>query len=371
MANGLNLTGPQERQFSKALRAAFPNPDRLDELLRFYLNINRPDVTLKTDYEGRVFDILVTAKARNWADKLLIASRQANPENPDLLAFAQQFDLATAIATVDNAPVAAPLPAGTLQKKIVEANGFLDVLKWREMLGKLEGRVCKIEVKGDGTGTGFLVGTNAVITNYHVMEKVIKKAITPDKVILRFDFKRLANDAVGTGTEHKLADQWLIHHSEYSQADITDPTSGQQELDHLDYALLRTAEDVAAEPIGGAGIAGAPERGFVDMPKQAHDFKAKPALFILQHPDGAPLKLALDTQAVTEVNQNGARVRYRTNTEAGSSGSPCFDGDWNLVALHHLGDSNWKNPQFNQGIPFTAIVSLLKTAGKDDALGAQ
>ena len=369
----LSLNGPQELQLSKALRSAFPDPDRLDEVLRFYLGMNRADITLKSNYQGRMFDILVDAKARNWMHRLLVAARQANPDNPDLLAFAQQFGLATTIASIDNAAVTAPVPAGALEKKIRDANGFLDVARWREMLGQLEGRVCKIEVEGNGTGTGFLVGTDAVMTNYHVMEQVIKGAIAPDKVTLRFDFKRLANDAAEKGTVYHLAKEWRIHDSPYSAIDLGDPTTGLQELDHLDYALLRTETRVAEEPIGGAANAdtGAPLRGFIEKPSKAHDFKSKPALFILQHPDGEPLKLALDTESVIAVNDNGARVRYRTTTEAGSSGSPCFDADWNLVALHHLGDKNWQNPKFNQGIPFTSIVALLERAGKADALGQQ
>jgi V8-like Glu-specific endopeptidase len=33
-------------------------------------------------------------------------------------------------------------------------------------------------------------------------------------------------------------------------------------------------------------------------------------------------------------------VRYAVNTEPGTSGSPVFDKDWRLVALHHLGDAS-------------------------------
>ena len=82
------------------------------------------------------------------------------------------------------------------------------------------------------------------------------------------------------------------------------------------------------------------------------------------------MKLALDTQAVVEVNQNQARVRYRTNTEPGSSGSPVFDQNWNLVALHHSGEPAFQ-PHWNEGIPFATIVNLLTQRGKISQLGAQ
>jgi hypothetical protein len=95
--------------------------------------------------------------------------------------------------------------------------------------------------------------------------------------------------------------------------------------------------------------AGAPALG-VGMP-----------LAILHHPLGAPIKLAFDTQAVLSVNPT--RVRYTTNTDQGSSGSPCFDQDWGLVALHHFGDPLHQQAEFNQGVPITAIRARLTRTG--------
>ncbi len=59
------------------------------------------------------------------------------------------------------------------------------------------------------------------------------------------------------------------------------------------------------------------------------------------------------------MNANQTRVRYRTNTETGSSGSPCFNSDWDLVALHHSGIV-----KYNEGIPINCIVALLKQRKK-------
>jgi V8-like Glu-specific endopeptidase len=80
--------------------------------------------------------------------------------------------------------------------------------------------------------------------------------------------------------------------------------------------------------------------------------------------------LGMDMDSILGENDNGTRLRYRTNTEHGSSGSPCFDCDWNLVALHHYGDPAYhKNPEFNQGIPIRAIRQLLESRGKAGDLG--
>ena len=70
------------------------------------------------------------------------------------------------------------------------------------------------------------------------------------------------------------------------------------------------------------------------------------------------------------MNAGKTRVRYATNTEAGSSGSPVFDLDWNLVALHHLGDPAYDHPPaYNQGVPIDKIRERLTKAGKASALG--
>jgi V8-like Glu-specific endopeptidase len=68
--------------------------------------------------------------------------------------------------------------------------------------------------------------------------------------------------------------------------------------------------------------------------------------------------------------ENNTRVRYRTNTEEGSSGSPCFNQDWELVALHHSGDPNFERPAtYNEGIPFEAILKRLAAKGAAGEIG--
>lgn len=133
----------------------------------------------------------------------------------------------------------------------------------------------------------------------------------------------------------------------------------------LDYALVRLAGRPGSAPLGEGAEPGAPLRAWIS-PVEGHVFVPDSPLFIVQHPKGEPIKLALDTQAVLGVNGNGTRVRYRTNTEKGSSGSPCFNQSWELVALHHMGDPDFSighAPTYNQGIPITKIVERLARSG--------
>ena len=120
--------------------------------------------------------------------------------------------------------------------------------------------------------------------------------------------------------------------------------------------MLRLATAPGNDIVDAAAVPAA-KRGWVTLPAVAPALTPGMPLFILGHPLGESLKVSLDTNAVIAVNANQTRVRYATNTEAGSSGSPCFDRDWNLVALHHAGDTS-ANPQYNEGIPVSALCRL-------------
>jgi hypothetical protein len=212
------------------------------------------------------------------------------------------------------------------------------------------------------------------------MQKVIEGQVMPERIVLRFDYKALGDGvALNPGREYSLAEQgWDLDHSEYSPLDEQVDTDGAlPEPSQLDYALLRVDGAPGNDPVSGGKDQEpeAPPRKWIKLPEGEHGFPEKSAVFILQHPDGQPLKLALDTDSVLGTNGNKTRVRYTTNTEPGSSGSPCFDANWNLIALHHSGDPKYyvqfKKAEYNQGIPFSTIVKLLEQRGKKDLLGEQ
>lgn len=360
----MKLSGRQYKQFTDALLDAFPSRIKLAQMIRFRLEKNLDAIALGEDLQEIVFKLIGTAEAEGWTAELLTASRESNPGNPTLLAFSQQFGL-----------VSATVSRQTLERTIKAANSFLEVEQWRTKLGEMEGRVCRVEVSLDeGTefGTGFLLGPAALITNYHVLESVITGKVKPQDVIFRFDYKRLADGTtLNPGVEYQLAEDWLIDYSPLSSLDfMAEPKSSVPQKDELDYAVVRLANNPGEQPIGQKPEYDAPRRGWIEIPAQAHDFQPGTPLLILQHPKAAPLKLAFDTDAIISLNSNNTRVRYRTNTEGGSSGSPCFNLNWELAALHHAGDPDFI-PTYNQGIPFTTILELLEQRGHKDKLGEQ
>lgn len=80
---------------------------------------------------------------------------------------------------------------------------------------------------------------------------------------------------------------------------------------------------------------------------------------IIQHPKGRSKELSLHDNEVTYIYDKV--IRYTADTEPGSSGSPVFNDDWDLVALHHAGWSEVEGEATNEGIRISAIVEYLAT----------
>lgn len=90
---------------------------------------------------------------------------------------------------------------------------------------------------------------------------------------------------------------------------------------------------------------------------------------IIQHPRARPKEVALHNNKVVRVQDQ--TIRYETDTEPGSSGSPVFNNTWDLVALHHAGQPLPGGRAENEGIRISAIVQhLLDEANRSPASSA-
>ncbi|HEX2988953.1 MAG TPA: effector-associated domain EAD1-containing protein [Chloroflexota bacterium] len=357
----MRLNGRQYERLVSALVDAYPTVFRLRQMLRYRLDKNLDTIALGDDLLEIAFKLVQAGEAEGWTSNLVLAARESNTGSPDLLALAEELGLAS--SSVSN---------NAIESIIRASNSFLDVEVWRERLGQVETQVCRVELptnRGHIYGTGFLIAPDLVITNYHVMEAAIrctqkqraseKAEANPADVVLRFDFRRLGDGTVlDPGTEYRLPpSDWLLDYSPRSTVQDNPP------IDELDYAIVRVAGSPGLDSVGKGAEPEADSRGWIRLRPDHHHFRPGTPLLIMQHPNSAPLKLSIDTDAIVGVNTQRTLVTYRANTLPGSSGSPCFDINWNLVAVHHSGDPGFLHTGLNSGTPTDAIWRLLDKRG--------
>jgi hypothetical protein len=318
-------------------------------MIYFRLERSLDSISLTDDLRATV-DMLVQASvAEGWTGSLVAAALASRPGNAALLRFAERFGLAA------QAPELGPA---------AELASSFDVATWRARLGALEARVCRVQAgSGDSLqyGTGCLVGPDLVLTAYHVVGSAIANQGSLRGISLLFDFKQLPNgETVNPGTVCFTRERQGLVAASPAEPDAGGTTG----TDALDYALLRVAGSPGSEPIGGdRAEPGAPQRGWITVPRRPFDVVPGSALYILQYALGGPLQVAFSTNGVIGMDSTGTRLRYKANTVSGSSGAPCFDANWELVAIHEGSQAG-----FNQGLPISAIVRDLQSRGVADVL---
>lgn len=214
---------------------------------------------------------------------------------------------------------------------------------WNAQRTRIERSVCRIVRTDPGgattLGTGFLIGSSLVMTNWHVLAYLLSGILrAPSRVLFQFDY--FEDDAAGRIC--RLANDWFV---------ACNPARDAQRIgdDDLDYAVVRLADKAGDDVIEGA------RRGHISVPPPVSRgdsrFTVEEPIYIVQHPRGNPLRLAMNARGVKAV-RGRARVTYGVTTDEGSSGSPCFNRDWTLVALHRGGAPE---TDANEGVPIDSI----------------
>lgn len=225
-----------------------------------------------------------------------------------------------------------------LQARKQTAADYLDVGDLMRAIQKSVS-VCRIEYPNMSvTGTGFLVASNLLMTNYHVLQPYKDSNITTlaQNAILKFGCYTSAIDTTSNSNSQKFR------------------TVGEQSIlsasppDELDYVLLQVEDRIqSAESIGPVSW------NLSQKPTEHMD------LNILQHPEGGPMKLALSKNGVEKILMERGLLQYSTNAAGGSSGAPCFDKSWNLVGIHHAERSRTFD-SIREGILFSSIYDRIQ-----------
>jgi V8-like Glu-specific endopeptidase len=158
-------------------------------------------------------------------------------------------------------------------------------------------------------GTGFLVSPRLLLTNFHVLPTQADAVAN----IVQFDFVGRADGSSSVPVEFELRPDVLFV---------------QSPVERLDFAL------VAVEPTNAQGseLSRFGWCRLIAKPGKEHPGQR---VNVIHHPAGNPKQVSLRENFLALILDD--YLHYMTDTMRGSSGSPVFNDEWEVVALHHAG----------------------------------
>ncbi|HVQ38709.1 MAG TPA: trypsin-like peptidase domain-containing protein [Pyrinomonadaceae bacterium] len=215
------------------------------------------------------------------------------------------------------------IPKGITPEKILGINN-LKQISWIERGVQVSKSVCRI-LTPDGVGTGFLVGSQTIMTNNHVIPTADVAATT----VIEFDYQQDGSGKLLPAFRYPL----------------------EAERFHTSEALDYTFVDVKAE----AGKPPLETWGVLELNPNADPIPLE-HVTIVQHPNGGLKQIVLTSNWVVDIKS--PVLHYTTDTMAGSSGSPVFNDSWHVVAIHHAAvaaEDQTRHQYVNEGILMSAI----------------
>jgi len=140
-------------------------------------------------------------------------------------------------------------------------------------------------------------------------------------------------------------------------------------VQELDVSILRLTANAGLK----SALGDDKPRGWVELNNSSCQLESGNPLAVLQHANAGPLKLALNTDSIVNLNDGylgrhrddpawQRRFLHRTDTLPGSSGAPCFDIEWNFAGIHQ-GRAPGDDFACNFGIPSAAVTDWIKSIG--------
>jgi endonuclease G len=183
--------------------------------------------------------------------------------------------------------------------------------------------VCHLRYRKGGAtyvASGFMISPSLLMTNNHVFESIHDA----QKANAYFKYEDGVSGEVIEPLERKVNPDKFF----YSNKD-------------LDVAIV-AIDQMPGEEFGYLPLLKSPDK--VGLYKRVN---------IIQHPKGRRKELSLQENKVSQFFKN--KIHYLADTEKGSSGSPVFNNEWQIVALHHAGSFS-----HNEGVRISAICNHIE-----------
>ena len=249
------MPGVQVQEVVEALTEAFSHRE-LAEMLRistgYRAATSYPPAEL---FFQAVSDLLAWAVWQGQEARTCPRGLPSQSPCPKIREIYQKYGMAPR-ASVQQAGVPIPNAPDT-----VMADGFEKIVRhlipspdldvWRKKISRVEGWVCRVKLDQEPMGTGFLVGPDTLVTNYHVLKPAIEGRLPWSVVSCQFDYKILADGSRLDGTEVRLAsgDCLIDGCAAARQKRKGRPESALPTPDELDYAVVRLKRPVGIEPV--------------------------------------------------------------------------------------------------------------------------
>jgi hypothetical protein len=266
------------------------------------VGLRQAAIQLDASADNNWFFILGYAKNQHKIDALVDKILDENEGN-DLLRRIKEQGAVPSVAGSDiktGVTWRGPANGRLLLEKIAGTKSALVPVSFLALGLERARAVAKVVLASGASGSGFLVTGNVLITNHHVLPD----ADSARTAVAQFNYQQTLQG--------------------------TDEPMQPFELDPAAFFATSEADDWSAVRVGGDAAA---KWGAIEL--RPANVQKDDRVNIVQHPGGGYKQISFFSNLVVYAGEG--RVQYLTDTLPGSSGSPVFDRDWNVVALHHSG----------------------------------